>query len=219
MHARPTWIGNLGWALAITLVLGLALVGRAVNAAPDHVEEARAFVESLTDSAFGDLSASDRPEAEKRAVAEALLSESLAVDAIGRFALGRHWRQATAEERQEYLRLFRHFVLRGSVERMLRYSGQAFEITESLPRTSPRESENFALVRSKFYDPEPIRIDWLVANRGETIKVVDVIIEGLSLSQTYREEFTSVVRRQGMAALLTQLRDKQNILGNAAESN
>ncbi len=183
-----------------------------VLAAPEHVDLAKGFVEQLAQAAFRDLSAADLSEADKRASTQALLSEALAVDAIGRFALGRYWQQVTDAQRAEYLRLFRDFVLRGSTERMLRYSGQSFVVGQGIDRASPRKDESAALVRSFFYDPEPIRVDWLVVNRGKTFKVVDVIIEGLSLTQTYREDFTSVVRRQGMEALLADLRDRKDIL-------
>ncbi len=100
---------------------------------------------------------------------------------------------------------------------MMRYSGQHLEIHESLAGPDRRNGEELTLVRSHFYDPEPIRVDWVVASQSGTFKIVDVVIEGLSLTQTYRDDFTSVVRRQGMGVLLGKLRDSQDVLAGSIQ--
>ena len=58
-------------------------------------------------------------------------------------------------------------------------------------------------------DPEtPVTIDWRVGSDGELYRVTDVVIEGVSMALTYRDEFASVVRKDGLGGLLTNLRDR-----------
>lgn len=185
-----------------------------VAMAADHVDLSEQFVADLAENAFGELS-SDLPEAEKRAAMRAMLRDALAVESIARFSLGRHWPRVSVEQRQEYLRLFEDFLLRGSVDRMMRYSGQHLEIQKSFAGPDRQSGEELAMVRSHFYDPEPIRIDWVVASQSGAFKIVDVVIEGLSLTQTYRDDFTSVVRRQGIGTLLNELRDSRDVLAGS----
>ncbi len=200
--------------LFLFVLVGLAHSPFRLTMAADHVDLSEQFVAELVGGAFEKLS-SDLPEAEKRVVIRAMLGDALAVDSIARFSLGRHWPRVSAEQRQEYLRLFEDFLLRGSVDRLMRYSGQKFEIRESLSGKSRVKYDKLAMVRSHFYDPELIRIDWVVASQSGTFKIVDVVIEGLSLTQTYRDDFTSVVRRQGMDALLGKLRDSRDVLAGS----
>ena len=211
------WIGAVSRLLLFFVVLvGLAHNPFRLAMAADHVDLSEQFVADLVGGAFEKLS-SDLPEAEKRAVIRATLRDALAVESIARFSLGRHWPRVSVEQRQEYLRLFEDFLLRGSVDRMMRYSGQRLEIQESVAGPGRRNGEELAMVRSQFYDPDPIRIVWVVASQSGTFKIVDVVIDGLSLTQTYRDDFTSVVRRQGMGVLLGKLRDSQDILAGSIQ--
>ena len=213
------WIGAVSRLLLFLIVLvGLAHNPFPLAMAADHVDLSEQFVADLVGGAFEKLS-SDLPEAEKRAVIRATLRDALAVESIARFSLGPHWPRVSVEKRQEYLRLFEDFLLRGSVDRMMRYSGQRLEIQESVAGPDRRSGEQLAMVRSQFYDPDPIRIVWVVASQRGTFKIVDVVIEGFSLTQTYRDDFTSVVRRQGIGVLLGKLRDSQDVLAGSLLGN
>ena len=136
MRSRPVillWFG---------LTTGL---GPQAAAADDHTEQASNFVAELAEGAFAQLSASDVAEAEKRAAVAVLLNDALAVDGIARFALGRHWQRTSPQQQQEYLHVFRDFIIRGSVDRMMRYSGQTFEIVGVLAGTAVIERHELCL--------------------------------------------------------------------------
>jgi phospholipid transport system substrate-binding protein len=79
---------------------------------------------------------------------------------------------------------------------------------------SAHQAENVAIVRSLFYsDPQtPIRIDWRVASRGDIYKITDVMVEGISMANTQRDEFASVIRSNSgqINTLLEILRKKRD---------
>ena len=57
----------------------------------------------------------------------------------------------------------------------------------------------------------PVRVDWRVRKNGETLKVVDVIAEGISMLITQRDEFAAVIQNSGgkVDALIDRLRRRQ----------
>ncbi len=207
--------GHLAFAFVL---VGLAYSPFRPAVASDHIDRSEQFIASFAGQAFEKLS-SDTPQAEKRDAIHGMLRDALAVGAIARFSLGRYWPRLSDDQRREYLRLFEDFIMRGSVDRMMRYSGQLLEIQEGSADLGRRGEAQLTVVKSRFYDPEPIRIDWVVASQNGSFKVVDVVIEGLSLAQTYRDDFSSVVRREGVDALLRKLRDNQDILAGTVQAN
>ena len=87
------------------------------------------------------------------------------------------------------------------------YAGQSFSVTRAVP-----DGDNGAMVFTDIGQPgeEPARVQWRVRKAGSNIKIVDVIVEGVSLLVTQRSEFASVLQRNGgkVADLTQLLRDK-----------
>ena len=78
---------------------------------------------------------------------------------------------------------------------------------------SSRPDENVALVGSTIVsDPESrFDVNWRVANKDQLYLITDVLVEGVSLANTHREEFGSVIRRQGgVDGLLEFMRAKRD---------
>jgi phospholipid transport system substrate-binding protein len=126
------------------------------------------------------------------------------VDAA-RFILGRHVRQATAAELQDYLKLFDEIIIRNLSARFGEYRGVKFSLGRSQQRT-----EEDALVSTFVERPNTpaFTLDWRVAEINGQPKVVDVIAEGTSLRLTTRSEYSAVIQRNGgrVAALLEAMR-------------
>lgn len=135
------------------------------------------------------------------------LEEGFDTQTIGRFVLGRYWNVATAEQRQEYMQLFQDLIVNIYSKRFSDYSGGAgFEVVNHRP-----EGERDAVVTSRIMRPSggpPVTVDWRVRRGNAGYKVIDVAVEGLSMSVTQRDEFTSVIERGGgnVQALLDALR-------------
>jgi len=130
------------------------------------------------------------------------------VRSIGKFVLGRNWRRATDVERKEYMVLFEDLMVVTYVDRFQRYAGESLKVKKTRV-----DAESIATVFSEIERPDgakPIRVDWRVGTNGTIYKLLDVIIEGTSMSNTLRSDFGSIVRREGnqIGGLLALLREK-----------
>ncbi|NVJ93550.1 MAG: ABC transporter substrate-binding protein [Methylocystaceae bacterium] len=194
---------------ALVLTLSLA-ISTTPSFAEDFGKKAETFIQTMADKAMATYR-SDKDEKELELEFRNLLNEDFDVRAIGKWVLGRYWRKATDSEKEEYLKLFEDFIIVTYANRFKDYSGTdiTLNVTESLTK-----NDQDAIVRSQIIRPEtaePILVDWRVkGNKNDELKIVDVLIAGVSMSQTQRSEFASVIKRNGgeVAGLIDALRSK-----------
>ncbi len=136
-----------------------------------------------------------------------ILRQAVDIEGVGRFILGRWWRQASPQEQQQYMQLFEETLIRNLSARFGEYQGVRFQIGRAQQRT-----EDDVLVNTIVERPNtaPFTLDWRVAEIGNQPKVVDVIAEGSSLRLTQRSEYSSVIQRNGgqVSALLAAMRNQ-----------
>ncbi len=186
-------------SLAVILLIALT----PLPAAAGTLDDAIAFVQDLGDSAIAVLKAPDSTPEQRRVEFQALLDRGFAVRTIGRFALGRYWRAVTPEQREEYLRLFRLFILDTYASRLDGYSGQSFNVVKA-----HSINEMDTIVNTEIgTDGAPLRVDYRVRARQGGHKIVDVMVEGISLITTQRSEFDSIINRDGFDGLLELMRN------------
>ena len=187
---------------SFTVILLLAFSPLPVAA--DTLDDAITFVQNLGDNAIEVLKAPDSTPEQRRVMFQGLLASGFAVDTIGRFALGRYWRAATPEQRLEYLRLFRLFILNTYASRLDGYSGQSFSVVKAHPIDDKDTLVNTEVSQT---NAQPLRVDYRVRARHGDYKIVDVLVEGISLVTTQRSEFASIINREGFDGLLDLMRD------------
>lgn len=173
-------------------------------------KEPGAFIDQLGEAAIQSLTAPDLDSTQRRQRFRDLLHRSFNVKGIGRFVLGRYWNQASEEERQEYLDLFEELVVRTYADRFSEYSGEKFAIAK-VQRDAERA--NYATVATTILRPggQTVRVDWRVRQEeDQSWRVVDIVIEGVSMSVTQRSEFASVIESKGgtVKGLIDTLRQK-----------
>jgi len=205
--------------LAIT-TLGVCLIPAAGYAAPhpkktaDSIvrdivvqKTADSFIQNLGDTALSILAEKNRLPEEKNASFQDLMHVSFDLPTIGRFVIGRNaWNGATAEEQQEYLGLFEKLVIRIYSDRFAMYNNEIFKVVDSHP-----EGERDTIVTSHIQRPDstqPIVVDWRVRNFDGRFGIIDVIVEGISMSVAQRQEYSSVLNRNDnhLAPLLELMR-------------
>lgn len=194
------------------LLAGCMILALGLAAFPGHAastqEEARQLIESLADKAIAALTVKEVPRAERVKRFRVLLHEHFAVKTIGRWVMGRYWRKATDGERTEFLKLFENLLVSIYVDRFANYAGVTLMITKTAIK-----GDADIIVYSKILRPDgsPLaRVDWRVRKRKGEHKVIDVMVEGVSLGQTQRSEVASVIRRNGgkIQNLLDEMRKK-----------
>lgn len=122
---------------------------------------------------------------------------------IGRFVLGQAYRKLSPEEQAEYQQLFAEFVLKTYSYRLGGYKGESFNVV-----STQVVGEQDVLVRTRIDRPQgaPVQCDWRVRVIDGRYKIVDVLVEGISMAVTQRSDFASVVQNNGTSGLLEALR-------------
>lgn len=127
------------------------------------------------------------------------------MNTIGRFALGTYWKSASPAQQVEYQKLFRDMIIKVYSKRFSDYKGQQFVV-----KSARQENEKDSIVTSFIVpgDGPEVKVDWRVRNKGGSYKIVDIVVEGVSMSQTQRADFASVIQRGGgdINVLLNELR-------------
>jgi phospholipid transport system substrate-binding protein len=191
------------------LLIGLIWVAPAAARQDAQAQQqARDFIEDLGERTIDLLS---NPDATPQSLVDdfkQLFRQRFDTNTIGRFVLGRHWNQASPQQRQEYLDVFREFVVQTYAQRFSEYSGQRLQIEGTRPAGS-----SDIMVSARIVDPNgapPVAVDWRVRVQNGEVKIVDVMVENVSMAITYRNEFNSVIQRQGgsVAGLIQALRQR-----------
>jgi phospholipid transport system substrate-binding protein len=188
--------------IAGVLVAALGLLGLRTAAAASPEEVVRSIgttgLTSLTDKGITD-------EERERRFRE-ILHKNFDMPEIAKFTLGVYWRSATEQQRAEYAKLFEDFVVKSYSYRFKDYDGEQFRVTQTVDVSATDKVVQSEIARQ---GGPPIRMNWRM--RGpEQYKVVDVVLEGVSMLTTQRDEFTAVIRNNGgkVDGLLTALRDR-----------
>jgi len=202
MLSRRSKLAPLGVFIAIAFLLA------APAGANEFEQRTEKFIVSLAQQAIESLAKRDVQRDERIRRFRVMFNDHFAVHAIGRFVLGRHWQQATDEEQAEYLVLFEDLMVVSYVDRFQKYAGENLRVVKSRV-----EGDKTATVFTEIVRPEagqPIQVIWRIGAKGEALKVLDVLIEGTSLSQTLRADFGSIIsQRQGkVAGLIHEMRLK-----------
>lgn len=169
---------------------------------------AQNFINSMARRALDFLGNAQQTQSQKTESFRRLLEENYDMETIGRFTLGRYWKMATPQQRTEYQHLFKKRVVEMYSQRLSEYKGQKFETISTRP-----EGENDTIVTSRIVpvDGAPeVGVDWRVRYKDGRYRVVDVIVEGVSMSVTQRSDFASVIQQGGgdVQVLINHLKQK-----------
>ena len=199
---RRNRIARRSWA---ALLVAAALL--VPTARPAIAGGAECFIQSTADKVFAFYGDENTDERRAKAFRE-VLTATFELRTIARFTLGRYWRIASADQRREYRRLFEDFLVLAYANRFRDLSGVKLRVATVLT-INKRDK----LVRSEV-DPgggrPPIRIDWRVRETKQGLRIVDVIVDGISMGVTQRDQFAAAIRSAGgkVDGLLAMLRDK-----------
>ena len=171
------------------------------------LDGAEKFVDAIADQGIGFLSDSNLSDQKRKSEFQKLLKNNFDMNTIARFALGRYWKTASQAQRDEYMKLFETMILNVYSSRFSEYKGEKLSVEGSRP-----EGKNDILVNSTVApeNGQQIKVDWRVRLKNGQYKIVDVIVEGVSMSLTQRSDFSSVIQRGGgdINVLLDHLRQQ-----------
>ena len=154
------------------------------------------------------LAAGDKQKALK--LAEEKVLPYIDFEEATRLAVGRAWSQATPEQKKKLVSEFRNMLVRTYSNAIEAYEGQTLKVLPS--RGGKQDAKDEATVRAQFVRAggKPLPIEFQMRKTGETWKVYDIAVEGISLVLTYRSEFDSVVKQEGIEGLIKRLTQKNS---------
>ena len=173
-------------ALVIFLITTISTNSFAYNTDP------KLFVEELVDDAIKTLSNKSISKADKNKKIEEIALANVDIDALGMYTLGDVRKTLDENNLKKYKTLFEKYFLKSLTSRLTDYSSQKFEVL-----SADQKSDNYNIVSSRIVEsasqPE-IKIDWRIYTKDPSKPLIrDLIVEGLSLAKTQKEEFTSIL--------------------------
>ena len=175
--------------LAIVLISLLFLVYSPLKAYSSNPKD---FIDELVNDAISKLSDKSIQVEEKVSYIENIASNNVDIKALGLYTLGELRKSTQDEKLTQYLNAFKKYFLKNLTSRLTDYSSSEFKITGA-----DQKSANYTIIKSKIVpkngDPE-IKIDWRVYTKNPDKPLIrDLIVEGLSLARTQKEEFSSIL--------------------------
>ena len=154
--------------------------------------EPKIFIQELVDDAVKSLSDNSLTEEEKNEAIKKIALENVDIKALGLYTLGSIRKDLDENTINKYQELFQKYFIKSLTSRLTDYSSQKFEVFDS-----EQKSSNYTIVKSKIPEslksPE-INIDWRIYTKNPQKPLIrDLIVEGLSLARTQKEEFASIL--------------------------
>lgn len=193
----------------VAMVISLTMVGSGVGAADPDKDEAAKFLREISARAETLLVNRTLDTDQRKEVLEDLIASGFDLDAMSRFVLAKHWKNATVSEREEFQSLFRDYIILTVGRHM-----------DSIPRfeleviAARRLGVNALAVRSNLHfgeDRSTLFIDWRLRRKAGHWRVADIVVQGISFAAVIRSEFVAVIDSNGgeVESLLSELRKKK----------
>ena len=191
--------------LKFLLVFILLLVNNSLQAYSSNPQE---FINELVKDAISKLSDKNLNDDQKSKFIENLALENVDINALGLYTLGELRKSSDKSIILKYQQSFEKYFLKSLTSRLTDYSSSKFEIIGA-----DKKSANYTIISSKIIpengDPQ-IKIDWRVYTKNpEKPLIRDLIVEGLSLARTQKEEFASILSSNNneIEILITKLEE------------
>jgi phospholipid transport system substrate-binding protein len=142
---------------------------------------------------------------ERRQQLEKVVGERFDYGEMSRRALGAPWNQLADKDKQEFVALFRTLLTNSYADKIESYSG------EGVQYINERTEKEYAEVRTKVLTGKTeIPLDYRMLNKAGDWRVYDVILDGVSLVNNYRGQFSKILKSSNYADLVDQLRKKSD---------
>jgi len=193
--------------LGIALVLALAAGAAPAAGGPGEVDGQgpTAVIERTADEVIAILRDEGLSRDQRKERIETIAYERFDFTTMSRLVLARNWRRLSPEQQEEFEREFKEYLALSYGDRIDRYEQERVEIVGQ--RQEPRGD---VTVKTRIVggEYEGADVDYRLRERGGQWRVIDVIIEGISLVSNYRDQFQEVMARGGPEHLLDALREK-----------
>jgi phospholipid transport system substrate-binding protein len=174
-------------------------------AAPAEPASAQKVIEQTVVEVLAVLGDEERSQAQRRLALEGIAHERFDFRIMARLVLGRNWKRLDVGERDEFVDQFTTYLSNDYGSRLDRYEQEKVAVDGEEPK--PRGD---VVVKTKIVGGENngAIVDYRMRKTAEEWKIIDVVIEGISLVANFRDQFREVISRGGPQALIRKLEEK-----------
>jgi len=198
--------GRRRWAAALLLCAagGLGPLVASADSDPARATEARAMVEKTANRVLEILRDEELSESAKQERVRELAYTRFDFDTIAKLVLARNWRRLSAEERREFIEEFKRHLALTYGGNLTEYRNETVRIDGSRLARNGDVTVRTRLVGRR----EPILIDYRLREVEGEWRVIDVIIEGVSMISNFRSQTQEIIHQDGVQGLIETLREK-----------
>ena len=164
------------------------------------------FAESVADKVVAIIEAPKSEEAREADLVN-LFKQNVDSDYMGRFAMGKYFRQATPAQQKKYLSLYRDYVIYSYIPKFRLYAGEKMTVNQTIQDDAELFTVKTTLKTTKSATGS-VLVDYKLKKAGGTYKIVDVIGEGISLITTQRSDFSAPLSDKGIEWFVGRLEEK-----------
>ena len=181
------------------------------NSVIAYNSDPKEFIKELVGDAINKLSDKNLDKVEKSNFIEKIALENVDINALGLYTLGELRKTSDKQNIQNYQKAFEKYFLKSLTSRLADYSSSKFVVLEA-----EKKSTNYTIVTSKVMPDDngpEIKIDWRIYTKNSDKPLIrDLIVEGLSLARTQKEEFASILNSNNndINVLIGKLKDFVN---------
>ena len=204
MRAGNAGLGNRWRVLALVVAALLPVSAPEVSFAGLATDQVKGTVDQvlkiLTDPALK----GERKTQERRAKLRQVVQQRFGFDEMAKRSLGRNWTERSPQERKEFVKLFTDLLERAYVDRVEGYTGEKIIYQEE------SVDGNFSEVRSKVVTKknQEVPIIYRLERNESNWEVYDIVIEGVSLVNNYRTQFSKIIRTSSYEELVKKMQAK-----------
>ena len=194
--------------LFFTSLFAAILISANIAKADVDAAGAEKFVRNMTNEGIEEIINANVSQAEKQKRFKKLFNDALDLDFIGKYVLGRYWRTATPQQKKDFVDTYRELNTKVWSERFDEFKGKNFIFKGTTPSNSA--GQVFVNTIVPMDQGEPASVVWRVKQDGDKFKIIDIIIEKVSLTMANRNEYTAFIKNNGNSidALIANLKSK-----------
>ena len=166
------------------------------------------YVMEITETAINTLTNKSVDQNKKEAQFGKLFDKNFDVPSISRFVLGKYWKQASLDQKKNFIKAFRNYIVKTYSSRFNEYSGEKLKLIDFENQSNPKIFLVHTILERE--DDPVIKVDWRIGKKKDRFVILDIIIEGISLAITQRSEFVSVIDQNegNIDQLISLLKEK-----------
>ncbi len=203
-------------ACVTAAILGIgvgALAAPGARAMTESEAAARAVIAETVEEVLSVLRDKSRPTEERIRSLEEIVYGRFDLYVMSRLVLARNWKRFSDEQKEQYVAEFKQYLTNSYGNRIERYDQQDVEIVGE--REEPR-GDVVVKTRIRGGEFEGALVEYRLRSQDSEWRVIDVVIEGISMVSNYRDQFKSIVSAGGPELLLQKLKEK-NAAGMAID--